>query len=59
MMASVGMGLGGFLGGILYDLRGTYTVAIRVAVLMGFAGAALAYMLVDPIKQKRGGGSKA
>lgn len=50
MVACVGMGVGGFLGGFLYDLMGNYTLAIWVAVLMGFAGAGLSYFLIDPFK---------
>lgn len=50
MVACFGMGVGGFLAGYLFDLMGDYTVAIWVAVIAGFAGAALAYLLVDPLK---------
>jgi MFS family permease len=50
MIACVGMGIGGFIGGFLYDLMGNYTLAIWVAVLTGFAGAGLSYLLVDPFK---------
>jgi len=50
MVACIGMGIGGFVGGFLYDLMGNYTLAIWVAVLMAFAGAALSYLLVDPFK---------
>ena len=53
MVACVGMGIGGFLGGFLYDLMGNYTLAIWVAVLMGFAGAGLSYLLVDPFKPRK------
>jgi predicted MFS family arabinose efflux permease len=48
--ASIGMGIGGFIGGFLYDLMGNYTMAIWVAVFMGFVGAGLSYLLVDPFK---------
>jgi OFA family oxalate/formate antiporter-like MFS transporter len=50
MIACIGMGIGGFIGGFLYDLMGNYTLAIWVAVLTGFAGAGLSYLLVDPFK---------
>ena len=50
MLACFGMGAGGFIGGFLYDLMGNYTLAIWVAVIMGFVGAGLSYMLVDPFK---------
>jgi len=51
MIACIGMGIGGFLGGFLYDLMGNYTLAIWVAVVTGFIGAALSYVLVDPFKR--------
>jgi uncharacterized membrane protein YfcA len=51
MIACIGMGIGGFLGGFLYDLMGNYTLAIWVAVVTGFMGAALSYVLVDPFKR--------
>jgi len=47
------MGIGGFIGGFLYDLMGNYTLAIWAAVIMGFIGAGLSYMLVDPFKPSR------
>lgn len=50
MAACIGMGIGGFLGGFLYDLYGNYTLAIWVAVLMAFVGAGLSYLLIDPFK---------
>ena len=50
MVACIGMGIGGFIAGFLYDLMGNYTLAIWVAVLTGFAGAGLSYLLVDPFK---------
>ncbi|MDO8567719.1 MAG: MFS transporter [Dehalococcoidales bacterium] len=53
MFACLGMGMGGFIGGYLYDLMGNYNLAILVAVGMGLVGAVLAYMLVDPFKGKR------
>ncbi len=53
MIACFGMGIGGFVGGFLYDLRGNYTLAIWVAVIMGFIGAGLSYMLVDPFKPSK------
>jgi MFS family permease len=51
MIACIGMGIGGFLGGFLYDLMGNYTLAIWVAVITGFIGAALSCALVDPFKR--------
>jgi MFS family permease len=50
MVACVGMGIGGFVGGFLYDNMGNYTLAIWIAVLAGFAGAGLSYLLVDPLR---------
>jgi MFS family permease len=50
MIACLGMGIGGFVGGFLYDLMGNYTLAIWVAVLTGFGGAGFSYLLVDPFK---------
>ena len=54
MIACVGMGIGGFLGGFLYDLMGNYTLAIWVAVITGFMGAGLSWALVDPFKPAAG-----
>ena len=51
MIACIGMGIGGFVGGFLYDLMGNYTLAIWVAVVTGFIGAGLSYALVDPFKR--------
>ncbi len=51
MVACIGMGVGGFIGGFLYDLMGNYTSAIWVAVISGFIGAGLSYMLVEPFKK--------
>ena len=51
--ASVGMGIGGFIGGVLYDMMGNYTMAIWVAALMGFAAAGFSYLLVDPFNPGR------
>jgi MFS family permease len=53
MVACVGMGIGGFIGGFLYDLMGNYTLAIWVSVLTGFAGAGLSYLLIDPFTRDR------
>ena len=50
LIASLGMGTGGFIGGFLFDLMGNYTLAILVAAFMGLAGAGLSYLLVDPFK---------
>jgi MFS family permease len=51
--ASVGMGIGGFIGGALYDFMGNYTVAIWVSALTGFAAAGFSYLLVDPFNPGR------
>jgi MFS family permease len=53
MVACLGMGIGGFIGGVLYDLMGNYTLAIWVSVLTGFAGAGLSYLLIDPFTADR------
>lgn len=50
MLACIGMGIGGYIGGFLYDVMGDYTLAIWVAALTGLAGAGMAYLLVDPFK---------
>ncbi len=59
MIACLGMGVGGFLGGFLYDLMGNYTLAIWIAVIAAFAGSGLAYFLVDPFKPQRKHGGAA
>ena len=46
--ACMGMGIGGFIGGALYDFMGNYTLAIWVSALTGFAAAGFSYLLVDP-----------
>jgi MFS family permease len=51
MAASFGMGLGGYLGGVLYDLMGNYTGAILVASLMSFLGLLVALRLVPPLSK--------
>jgi MFS family permease len=51
MVACIGMGIGGFIRGFLYDRMGNYTLAIWVAVVTGFIGAALSFVLVDPFKR--------
>lgn len=43
--ASTGMALGGWLGGVLFDATGTYTVAIIVAAAIGYLGVPLALWL--------------
>lgn len=50
MLAQFGMGIGGFLGGFLYDIFGNYSVAILTATGMGLVAVVLAYLLVDPFK---------
>lgn len=48
MIACIGMGIGGYMGGFLYDAMGNYTLAIWIAAIMGLIGAGLSYLLVDP-----------
>lgn len=43
--ASTGMGLGGWLGGFLFDLSGAYTAAIVASVVTGYLGLPLALAL--------------
>ncbi|MDP2951715.1 MAG: MFS transporter [Chloroflexota bacterium] len=43
--ASLGMALGGWLGGVLFDLSGTYTWAILVSVGVGYLGLPFALAL--------------
>lgn len=45
VFASIGMALGGWLGGMLFDLTGTYTVAIVIAAVIGFLGVPLSLWL--------------
>lgn len=43
--AATGMALGGWMGGVLFDVTGSYTVAIVVAAAIGYAGLPLALCL--------------
>jgi MFS family permease len=43
--ASTGMALGGWLGGVLFDASGAYTVAIIVAAAIGYLGVPLSLWL--------------
>ncbi len=43
--ASTGMALGGWLGGILFDLSGAYTWSVFASVIVGFLGLPLALAL--------------
>jgi MFS family permease len=43
--AATGMALGGWMGGVLFDVTGSYTVAIVVAAGIGYAGLPLALCL--------------
>ena len=49
MMAGMGMGIGGYLGGFCYDLMGNYTLAILTASLVGFLAVAVTLMLPSPV----------
>lgn len=46
--ASLGMALGGYVGGFLFDLLGTYTGATLVAGFMSLLGVVTAFRLVSP-----------
>ena len=43
--ASTGMGLGGWLGGSLFDLSGAYTWSILASIIIGYLGLPLALSL--------------
>jgi MFS family permease len=51
--ASIGMGLGGWLGGVLFDVTGTYTASILAGAAIGYLAVPLALWL--PPHQKSGG----
>ncbi|MFC2006116.1 MFS transporter [Chloroflexota bacterium] len=53
MMAGVGMGLGGYLGGLCYDLMGNYTLAIWLASLFGFLGVGVTLTLPSPVQKQQ------
>ena len=53
--ASTGMALGGWLGGILFDVTGTYTASIIVAAAIGSLGVPLSLWLP---RHERGGGTQ-
>jgi MFS family permease len=53
MMAGIGMGIGGYLGGLCYDLMGNYTSAIWLASLFGFLGVGVTLMLPSPVQKQR------
>ncbi|MFB3887192.1 MAG: MFS transporter [Thermodesulfobacteriota bacterium] len=59
MVACLGMGIGGFIGGVLYDQMGNYALAIWVSALTGFAGAGLSYLLIDPFTPLERSGIRA
>lgn len=48
MAASLGMGLGGYLGGIMFDFMGNYSGAIIIAFVMSFLGLVTAFRLAAP-----------
>jgi predicted MFS family arabinose efflux permease len=43
--ASIGMALGGWLGGALFDLNGDYTWALAISIVVGCVGVPLALAL--------------
>ncbi|MFC1980984.1 MFS transporter [Chloroflexota bacterium] len=51
MLAGIGMGIGGYLGGLCYDLMGNYTLAIWMASLVGFLTVAVTLILPSPVKK--------
>jgi hypothetical protein len=51
--AGLGMAVGGYAGGILYDLMGNYTGAIWLSFATGMLGAVAALMMVPPFPEAR------
>jgi len=49
--AGVGMAIGGYLGGVLFDLTGSYTSAIWIAVLTGYGSVVAALSLTPPVRK--------
>lgn len=57
--ASTGMALGGWLGGILFDLSGAYTWSILASIVLGYLGVPLALALPHHRKMAIAPGPKA
>ena len=53
MVASIGMGSGGMLGGVLYNLFGNYTVPFLTSSSTGVIAAMLAFTLPSPKREAR------
>jgi len=49
--ASLGMGLGGWIGGYLFDITGTYTLTILVSAATSLGGMVSIFFLADPRKE--------
>ena len=49
--ASLGMGLGGWIGGFLFDVTGAYTVTIIVSAATSLGGMVSILFLPDPRRQ--------
>ena len=49
--ASLGMGLGGWVGGYLFDITGTYTLTILVSAATSLGGMVSILLLPDPRRE--------
>ncbi len=49
--ASLGMGLGGWVGGYLFDITGTYTLTIIVSAATSLGGMGSIFFLADPRRE--------
>ena len=45
LWAGLGMALGGWVGGIFYDIYGNYNIAFIISILASFAGMASIFFL--------------
>ena len=49
----VGMGLGGYFGGLLFDIKGDYTWSFQFASIMGFVNLLILWQFYKRIKKQQ------